>query len=86
MFIRMMSSVIAASALVIAAPALASEPGDADARIHPQRCECAAMQMREHHGRTDATETQKATSDRAEQENAPRVNEAPLGWDPSWGG
>jgi Flp pilus assembly protein TadB len=86
MFIRMMSSVIAASALLAAAPALASERGDADARTHPQRCECAAMQAREHHAQTDATEKEKATSDRAEQKNAPRANEVPLGWDPSWGG
>lgn len=86
MFIRPMFSIVAACALGTAAPALAGERGDADAGAHPRRCECAAMQTRDHQAQTGAAEKQKATSDRAEQKNAPRANEAPLGWDPSWGG
>lgn len=85
MFTRTMSSLIAASALAAAAPALASERGDADDAPRARRCECAAMQTREHDGRAEANGA-KPAPDRTEQQRAPRAAEVPLGWDPSWGG
>ncbi len=87
MFSRILSSALAAAAVVTATPSLANEPAqDVDAQKLPPCCERVAMHMREQHGRTEATEKQNATSERIEKKTAPRAEEDPNVRNQSWGG
>jgi hypothetical protein len=83
MFSRVLSSAVAAAALV-ALPALASEPArDADARELPRCCERVAMQMGEH---VRSEKADDASSARKEQKIEQHREQDPTVPTESWGG
>ncbi len=70
MYRQVLSTLVAASALAMAAPALANDtPKDADARKLPPCCERVAMQIHQEHVRFETAIEKKATSGRTEEKS-----------------